>query len=230
MKAAIVIPTYENNIGFKLAALDTYLKHVTGDIEIIFLYGGNDKKITRSFRSGVSYLDVYIDVPERITTLHKKFFKFLKTFKKSLLSKYDFIIKIDDDTFINNIDDIDFSKIRGDFIGNKVKIDEISEDKIRKKLINLKRYKERNYYKHELPESFLSGECLIISKKSLEVILNYKGSLKRYSYGFDDIFISKILSDNKIKFSSNKIISYEHPVTEQMFYKLYLTHYNGLIN
>ena len=71
---ALIIPTYENNIGFKLSALDTYLKHVPKNMDIFFVYGGNIETVIKSKKGDVEYTDLYFKVPEKITALHKKLF------------------------------------------------------------------------------------------------------------------------------------------------------------
>ena len=139
---AILIPTFQNNIGYKLAALHTFLKHRPENVDVFFIYGGNKNfEIESSSPDTGKYKDVYLDVPDRISTVHKKFYRFISK-NKNMLKKYEYIIKIDDDTFINNIDEIEYEKFKGDYIGNKIEITSDIEDITRSRLRNLKYYKE----------------------------------------------------------------------------------------
>ncbi len=222
---AILIPTFQNNIGYKLAALHTFLKHRPENVDVFFIYGGNKNfDVDSSSPDTGKYKDVYLDVPDRISTVHKKFYRFISK-NKNMLKKYEYIIKIDDDTFINNIDEIEYEKFKGDYIGNKIEITSDVEDATRSRLRNLKYYKERNRYTGKLPQFYCSGECVIFSKNAIEIISKYKGSYKNDKFGIEDIFTGGILSSENIKIYNNKFITYEHPVKEADFYKLYSAHY-----
>lgn len=227
-KYALVIPTFENNIGYKLAAIDTYLKELPKNVDIFFVYGGKVDEVNKVFRNGVEFYDVYCNIPDRIEVLHKKLFYFFKKFKKQLL-EYDYIVKVDDDAFIMNVDAFTTSKFSGDYIGNKVDINDKNEEQLRSKLNHLKNYKVRDKYTGDLPSSFCSGEFVIFSNKSLQTLLSYNGGLKRKNYGLEDIFIGDILTQNDIKITINKVFNIEHPVTEPNFYKLYTTHYEKVV-
>ena len=222
---ALVVPTFQNNIGYKLAALHTYLKHRPENLDVYFIYGGNKNfDIHNTSPDNINYWDIHLDIPDRISSVHKKFYKFLSLYKRQL-QKYDYIIKIDDDTFINNIDEIEFEKLRGDYIGNKIEITSDTEDLQRSKLRNLKLYKERRKYEGTLPELYCSGECVIFSSEAIKIIQKYNGSFKRDIFGIEDIFTGAILTLNDVKITNNKLITYEHPVKEMDFYKLYTSHY-----
>ena len=226
-KYALIIPTYENNVGFKLAALNTYLKHKPDNLDVFFLYGGNKNFINKIFGTSKPYewYEVFVPVPDQIKLTHKKLFKFFSLHKK-ILSNYKHIIKIDDDTFINNIDEINFDKIKGDFIGKKIEINNENETTIRNKIVHLKKYKIYDEYKGDLPEYYSSGECVIFSNEAIKSIISYNGGFKRTKYGLEDIFTSHILNSNNFKIINNKYISYEHPVIEADFYKNYSKHYS----
>lgn len=227
-KYAIVIPTFENNVGYKLASINTFLKHVPENVDVFYVYGGNKNLLIESFvDTKLKCYDVFVDVPDNITSVHKKLYKFFSKYKK-VLSEYSHIIKIDDDTFINNIDDIDFNKIKGDYIGKKVDINEDNEEGLRYKLVHLKKYKIREKYKGELPEQFCSGECVIFSYEAIKQIVSYQGYYKRVKSGSEDIFTGGVLNSYNTKITNNKLISYEHSVKESDFYKLYNTHYNDV--
>jgi len=228
-KYALIIPSFQNNVGYKLAALHTYLKHKPKNLDVFFIYGGNknfeiSNSSTNNGKPYILYKDIYLDVPDRISTVHKKLYKFISKYKNTL-KKYEYVIKIDDDTFINNIDIIDFDKIKGDYIGNKIEITSDTEDIIRSKLRNLKYYKERKKYEGKLPQFFCSGECVMFSKNAIEIISKYKGSYKNEIFGIEDVFTGGILSTENMKIHNNKLIMYEHPVKENDFYKLYSSHY-----
>lgn len=227
-KYALVIPTFENNIGYKLAAIDTYLKELPKNVDIFFVYGGKTDEVNKVYRNGVEFYDVYCNVPDRIEILHKKLFYFFRKFKKQLL-EYDYIVKIDDDTFILNVDAFATSKFSGDYIGNKVDVNEKNEEQLRGKLNQLKSYKVREKYTGNFPKSFCSGEFVIYSKKSFNALLSYNGGLKRKNYGLEDVFIGDILTQNDIKITMNKVFNIQHPVTESEFYKLYSTHYEKMV-
>ena len=40
-KYALIIPSFENNIGYKMAAVNTFLQHTPKNMDIYFVYGGN---------------------------------------------------------------------------------------------------------------------------------------------------------------------------------------------
>ena len=223
-KYAIVITTFENNIGYKLAGINTFLKHTPDNVDIFYIYGGNQNKEIQNNTGKPNWCDIFLDVPDRITMVHKKLYKFFSKYKK-VLSKYLYIIKIDDDTFINNIDEIDFDKLKGDYIGKKIDISEENEIQLRTKFHHLKNYKIREMYNGELPTQFCSGECVIFSYESIKRIISYQGFYKRTNFGLEDIFTGAILNNNEVKITNNKLISYEHSVKENDFYKLYNTHY-----
>jgi len=225
---AIVIPTFENNIGYKLAGTNTFLKHVPDNVDIFYVYGGNKNTLIESFTNTTAKCyDVFIDSPDRIDMVHKKLFKFYSKYKK-VLSEYNHIIKIDDDTFINNIDDIDFNKLKGDYIGKKVDITDDNQEILRNKLVHLKKYKVREKYKGELPDQFCSGECVIFSFNAIKEIVSYQGYYKRLKSGSEDILTGGVLNNSNVKITNNKLISYEHSVKESDFYKLYNIHYNDV--
>ena len=224
-KYAIIIPTFENNIGYKLAGINTFLKHVPDNVDIFYVYGGNRNFLIQNPGNGKpQWFDVYIDIPDRISTVHKKLYKFFSKYKK-VLSEYSHIIKIDDDTFINNIDEIDFDKLKGDYVGKKVDINDENQEQIRTKFHHLKNYKVREVYKGELPEQFCSGECVIFSYEAIKELISYQGYFKRTNFGLEDVFTGNILTNKQFKITNNKLISYEHPVKESDFHKLYITHY-----
>ena len=64
MKYALIIPTFENNIGYKLAAINTYLQHAPKNMDIFFVYGGSQNFIKSSISNGVDYTDVYLKTPD----------------------------------------------------------------------------------------------------------------------------------------------------------------------
>ncbi len=227
-KYALVIPTFENNIGFKLAALDTYLKELPKNVDVFFVYGGKTDEVNKVYRNGIQYFDVYCNVPDRIEILHKKLFYFYKKFKKQLL-EYDYIVKIDDDTFILNVDAFATSKFSGDYIGTKIDVTDKNEEQLRGKLNQLKKYKVREKYNGTFPKSFCSGEFVIYSMKSLNALLSYNGGLKRKNYGLEDVFMGDILTKNEIKITMNKVFNTQHPIVESEFYKLYSTHYEKMV-
>ena len=68
-KIALIITTFENNIGLKLAALKTYIKHKPDIVDVFFLYGGKvNKKIKNEDKnSNLEWYDIYIDVPDNAT-------------------------------------------------------------------------------------------------------------------------------------------------------------------
>ena len=136
------------------------------------------------------------------------------------------VIKIDDDTFIYNIDTFANHKISGDYVGNKIIIDSENEQHVRNKLINVKNYKVRETYNGGLPDAFCSGECYMLSRKAAKLLISYKGSKKRTRFGIEDIFVGYILQSQKVKINQNKFINYEHPVDIEKFHKIYQTHYN----
>jgi|GEM_PF-6700054 len=221
---ALIIPTFENNIGYKLAALDTYIKELPENVDVFFIYGGSNDTSISCDKNGVHFTDVYLPVPDQIINNHKKLFLFFKKYKK-VLKKYDYILKLDDDTFLLNSDILSNIKLTGDYIGNKVEINEENETLIRYKAVNAKTYKIREPYNHDLPRYFCSGECFILSKKSLQEIMSYRGKLKKVKSGLDDLIIAKILEEAEIKININKQLFYEHPCNEQQFYKLYTQNY-----
>jgi hypothetical protein len=223
---ALIIPSFENNIGFKLAALDTYLKHKPSNMDIFFVYGGRSTQFITNCKNGIPYTDVYVNVPENITSLHKKIYKFFRTYINTLLKDYTHFLKIDDDTFIYNIDTFANHKISGDYVGNKIIIDSENEQHVRNKLINVKNYKVRETYNGGLPDAFCSGECYMLSRKAAKLLISYKGSKKRTRFGIEDIFVGYILQSQKVKINQNKFINYEHPVDIEKFHKIYQTHYN----
>ncbi|HAT67233.1 MAG TPA: hypothetical protein DCS66_22000, partial [Flavobacteriaceae bacterium] len=145
-KYALAILTFENNIGFKLAALDTYLKHIPDNMDIYFVYGGSISRMVHCKRDGVSYTDAYIKTPDSISNVHKKLFGF---FKKIINKDYTHTLKVDDDTFLYNVDTFLEHKISGDYVGNKVLITD--EEFVRNKFCTLKNYKIRKAYQGGLP-------------------------------------------------------------------------------
>lgn len=220
---ALIIPTYENNIGFKLSALDTYLKHVPKNMDIFFVYGGNIETVIKSKKGDVEYTDLYFKVPEKITALHKKLFY---AFRKLNKQKYTHFIKVDDDTFIHNIDTFLNHKISGDYVGNKVLLEtEVQRISARNKLIHLKNYKIRDSYLGELPNQYCSGECIMFSKKAIDTIVNYRGPEKFEKFALEDVTMGKILEKSNIKINLNKFINYEHPVDLNKFHSFYEKHY-----
>jgi hypothetical protein len=222
-KYALVILTSENNIGFKLAALDTYLKHVPDNMDIYFIYGGNISNVIPCKRAGISYTDIYIKTPDSISNLHKKLFGF---FRKIVNKDYTHVLKIDDDTFLYNIDTFLEHKISGDYVGNKVLI--TNEEVVRNKLCTLKNYKIRKAYKGELPNQYCSGECVIFSKKAIQTIVAYKGKEKYEKFSLEDVAIGNILQKSDIKINPNKFLNYEHPVEIRKFFNLYDKHYTKI--
>ena len=50
-KYALIIPTFENNIGYKIAALNSFLKHTPKNMDIFFVYGGTNTKTREDIRS-----------------------------------------------------------------------------------------------------------------------------------------------------------------------------------
>jgi hypothetical protein len=224
-KYALAILTFENNIGFKLAALDTYLKHIPDNMDIYFVYGGNISRMVHCKRDGISYTDVYIKTPDNISNVHKKLFGF---FKKIINKDYTHALKIDDDTFLYNVDTFLEHKISGDYVGNKVLITD--EELIRNKFCTLKNYKIRKAYQGELPNQYCSGECVIFSKKSIQTIISYKGKEKYEKFSIEDVAIGNILQKSGIKINPNKFLNYEHPIQIEKFFYLYDKHYvNELI-
>tara|TARA_R110002051_G_scaffold86141_1_gene151897 strand:+ start:1707 stop:2393 length:687 start_codon:yes stop_codon:yes gene_type:complete len=224
-KYALAILTFENNIGFKLAALDTYLKHIPDNMDIYFVYGGNISRMVHCKRDGVSYTDAYIKTPDSISNVHKKLFGF---FKKIINKDYTHTLKVDDDTFLYNVDTFLEHKISGDYVGNKVLITD--EEFVRNKFCTLKNYKIRKAYQGGLPNQYCSGECVIFSKKSMQTIVKYKGKEKYEKFSIEDVAIGNILQKSSIKINPNKFLNYEHPVQIEKFFNLYNRHYvNELI-
>tara|TARA_R110000765_G_scaffold426527_2_gene542470 strand:+ start:1767 stop:2453 length:687 start_codon:yes stop_codon:yes gene_type:complete len=224
-KYALAILTFENNIGFKLAALDTYLKHIPDNMDIYFVYGGNISRMIHCKRDGISYTDVYIKTPDSISNVHKKLFGF---FKKIINKDYTHTLKVDDDTFLYNVDTFLEHKISGDYVGNKVLITD--EEFVRNKFCTLKNYKIRKAYQGGLPNQYCSGECVIFSKKSMQTIVKYKGKEKYEKFSIEDVAIGNILQKSSIKINPNKFLNYEHPVQIEKFFNLYNRHYvNELI-
>lgn len=222
---ALVIPTFENNIGFKLAALNTYLKHKPDNVDVYFVYGGRSNQIIRNQSNDhIRYFDAYVETPDRITLLHRKLYKFFRVFKNKL-KKYSHIIKIDDDTFISNIDTINLDKLTGDYCGNVVKITDKNEQQLRNKLLYLKHYKVRETYTGSLPEQYCSGECYILSQKALQKLISYKGTKKRVNFGLEDIFTGYMLNSQGINSTQCSLIKYEHPVQMEKFNKFYSDFY-----
>ena len=224
-KYALAILTFENNIGFKLAALDTYLKHIPDNMDIYFVYGGNISRMVHCKRDGVSYTDAYIKTPDSISNVHKKLFGF---FKKIINKDYTHTLKVDDDTFLYNVDTFLEHKISGDYVGNKVLITD--EEFVRNKFCTLKNYKIRKAYQGGLPNQYCSGECVIFSKKSMQTIVKYKGKEKYEKFSIEDVAIGNILQKSSIKINPNKFLNYEHPVQIEKFFNLFNRHYvNELI-
>ena len=224
-KYALAILTFENNIGFKLAALDTYLKHIPDNMDIYFVYGGSISRMVHCKRDGVSYTDAYIKTPDSISNVHKKLFGF---FKKIINKDYTHTLKVDDDTFLYNVDTFLEHKISGDYVGNKVLITD--EEFVRNKFCTLKNYKIRKAYQGGLPNQYCSGECVIFSKKSMQTIVKYKGKEKYEKFSIEDVAIGNILQKSNIKINPNKFLNYEHPVQIEKFFNLYDRHYvNELI-
>lgn len=224
-KYALAILTFENNIGFKLAALDTYLKHIPDNMDIYFVYGGSISRMVHCKRDGVSYTDAYIKTPDSISNVHKKLFGF---FKKIINKDYTHTLKVDDDTFLYNVDTFLEHKISGDYVGNKVLITD--EEFVRNKFCTLKNYKIRKAYQGGLPNQYCSGECVIFSKKSMQTIVKYKGKEKYEKFSIEDVAIGNILQKSNIKINPNKFLNYEHPVQIEKFFNLYNRHYvNELI-
>ena len=224
-KYALAILTFENNIGFKLAALDTYLKHIPDNMDIYFVYGGSISRMVHCKRDGVSYTDAYIKTPDSISNVHKKLFGF---FKKIINKDYTHTLKVDDDTFLYNVDTFLEHKISGDYVGNKVLITD--EEFVRNKFCTLKNYKIRKAYQGGLPNQYCSGECVIFSKKSMQTIVKYKGKEKYEKFSIEDVAIGNILQKSSIKINPNKFLNYEHPVQIEKFFNLYNRHYvNELI-
>ena len=219
-KYALAILTFENNIGFKLAALDTYLKHIPDNMDIYFVYGGNISRMIHCKRDGVSYTDAYIKTPDSISNVHKKLFGF---FKKIINKDYTHTLKVDDDTFLYNVDTFLEHKISGDYVGNKVLITD--EEFVRNKFCTLKNYKIRKAYQGGLPNQYCSGECVIFSKKSMQTIVKYKGKEKYEKFSIEDVAIGNILQKSSIKINPNKFLNYEHPVQIEKFFNLYDKHY-----
>ena len=219
-KYALAILTFENNIGFKLAALDTYLKHIPDNMDIYFVYGGNISRMVHCKRDGVSYTDAYIKTPDSISNVHKKLFGF---FKKIINKDYTHTLKVDDDTFLYNVDTFLEHKISGDYVGNKVLITD--EEFVRNKFCTLKNYKIRKAYQGGLPNQYCSGECVIFSKKSMQTIVKYKGKEKYEKFSIEDVAIGNILQKSSIKINPNKFLNYEHPVQIEKFFNLYDKHY-----
>ena len=224
-KYAIIIPTHDNNIGYKLAALDTYLKHAPDNVDIYFVHGGNFNTVVESKKGDVSYTDLYFKVSEKISCVHKKLYK---AFKKLFRKDYDYYIKLDDDTFLFNVDVFASHKTSGEYIGNR-KIIENNNDSIavKNKLVFLKNYKIREPYKGDLPKQYCTGECFILSKKAVESIINYKGPQKYEKFAIDDVAIGKILENEGYKININKFLNYEHPVKFDNFYIYYKKHYTN---
>jgi len=176
-------------------------------------------------RDGISYTDVYIKTPDNISNVHKKLFGF---FKKIINKDYTHALKIDDDTFLYNVDTFLEHKISGDYVGNKVLITD--EELIRNKFCTLKNYKIRKAYQGELPNQYCSGECVIFSKKSIQTIISYKGKEKYEKFSIEDVAIGNILQKSGIKINPNKFLNYEHPIQIEKFFYLYDKHYvNELI-
>ena len=94
-KYALIIPTFENNIGYKIAALNSFLKHTPKNMDIFFVYGGNQNTSKHNSLNGVSFTDVYLKTPDAIYNVHKKIFGVLK---KLVNKDYTHVLKIDDDT------------------------------------------------------------------------------------------------------------------------------------
>ena len=220
MKYALIIPTFENNIGYKLAAINTYLQHAPKNMDVFFVYGGTQNFIKTSISNGVDYTDVYLKTPDSITNIHKKIFG---VFKKLLKSNYTHALKIDDDTFLYNIDTFLQHKISGDYVGEKVLVE--SPEQTRNKLIHVKNYRVRTPYTGEIPTQYCSGECVIFSRKAIQYIVDYKGKEKYQKSGIEDIMLGNILISNGFKINPNKFLNYEHPVKIDKFYNLYNKHY-----
>ena len=68
---ALIIPTFENNIGYKLAALDTYIKELPENVDVFFIYGGSNDTSISCDKNGVHFTDVYLPVPDQIINNHK---------------------------------------------------------------------------------------------------------------------------------------------------------------
>tara|TARA_R100001463_G_scaffold58516_2_gene110821 strand:- start:89 stop:775 length:687 start_codon:yes stop_codon:yes gene_type:complete len=219
-KYALIIPTFENNIGYKMAALNTFLQHTPKNMDIFFVYGGNQNLCTTGTINGVSYTDMYLKTPDSIFNVHKKLFN---CFKKIVKKDYTHVLKIDDDTFLYNIDTFLDHKISGDYVGEKIIIED--EEATRNLLLHKKNYKIRDSYQGELPAHYCSGECVIFSKKAIESIVNYKGKEKYAKFGIEDIMLGNILLSNGFKINPNKFLNYEHPVKIDKFHKLYQMHY-----
>ena len=176
-------------------------------------------------RDGVSYTDAYIKTPDSISNVHKKLFGF---FKKIINKDYTHTLKVDDDTFLYNVDTFLEHKISGDYVGNKVLITD--EEFVRNKFCTLKNYKIRKAYQGGLPNQYCSGECVIFSKKSMQTIVKYKGKEKYEKFSIEDVAIGNILQKSSIKINPNKFLNYEHPVQIEKFFNLYNRHYvNELI-
>ena len=96
-KYALIIPTFENNVGYKIAALNSFLKHTPKNMDIFFVYGGNQNTSKHNSLNGVPFTDVYLKTPDAIYNVHKKIFGVLK---KIVNKDYTHVLKIDDDTFL----------------------------------------------------------------------------------------------------------------------------------
>lgn len=223
-KYALIINTFENNIGFKLAAINTYLQCKPKNVDVFFLYGGNFNDIKKVNDTDVEYTDIFVAVPDRINTVHRKIFNCFKNNKKEF-KNYSHFIMIHDDTFIYNIDMLDKHKITNDYIGNKIKLTDQNEYSIRNLLVHKKRYKIREEYTGKLPDTFCSSECYILSKRSVDQILKYRGAEKRSFNCIEEVAIGNALQSSDIKITQNKFLNYTHPVKLNNFTKLYKTHY-----
>tara|TARA_R100000963_G_scaffold33228_1_gene25423 strand:- start:1391 stop:2077 length:687 start_codon:yes stop_codon:yes gene_type:complete len=219
-KYALIIPTFENNVGYKIAALNSFLKHTPKNMDIFFVYGGNQNTSKHNSLNGVPFTDVYLKTPDAIYNVHKKIFGVLK---KIVNKDYTHVLKIDDDTFLYNIDTFLDHKISGDYVGEKIIVED--EEATRKILLHKKNYKVRDEYTGEIPTQYCSGECVILSKKAVECLVDYKGKEKYAKFGVEDIIIGNILLSNGFKINPNKFLNYEHPVKLERFHKLYDTHY-----
>mgnify|MGYP003110826025 FL=1 len=219
-KYALIIPSFENNIGYKMAAVNTFLQHTPKNMDIYFVYGGNQNLCNKTEINGVSFTDVYVKTPDSIFNVHKKLFS---VFKKILKKDYTHVLKIDDDTFLYNIDTFLDHKISGDYVGEKIIVDD--EEVTRNILLHKKNYKVRESYKGDLPNFYCSGECVIFSRKALECIVSYKGKEKYAKFGVEDVMIGNILLSSGFKINPNKFLNYEHPVKIEKFHNLYNVHY-----
>jgi len=154
------------------------------------------------------YKFINVDVKEEYTNLYKKIFLALK----NIYSNYNFeyICKVDDDTFLN-LDLIDFKELDGaDYIGriiSNLNFPDID--------ININKFLIKS--KIEIFLSFLSkqtfqfatGDCYFLSKRSVEAILKNEHLLNKFDDNIicEDQLFGYFLNNEPIKVKNINLIS-----------------------